>query len=577
MSQPSASRMRGLSLRRSLFAQCLTLIVVTAVVIAMVTSILGVRTAGQISQETVAAMARISTQNVAANSGGALRFGKLDTVEAELTALSELSDTLLSHFFVFNAEAQELKADTAATSDISATHQTLAQAVLSSGDAQASADGLIYASPVRAAPDQPVIGVISTQWNENRINNIIYNDLMVNWLLVGVLLVAMVSVMGWLLSQKIIKPLQRVRDAIVAVRNKDFQAAVPHTSREDEVGHIAQSILELRDALQLSAKADAQLAQSAEKLQPVVDHLSHGLRALAEGDLSYKIDQSFDPEYESLRQDYINTCRSLNGVIAQLSGTARQIQSNSSMMTQSANDLSHRTESQAATLEETVAAIAEVTKGVKDGAETAKEVDQIVATARESASSSGVVVQNAINAMSEIEASSGEIRQIIGVIEDIAFQTNLLALNAGVEAARAGAAGKGFAVVASEIRALAQRSSDAAKKINTLISGSSEQVERGSELVNEAAGALTAIVDQVAHISNLVSDIADSAKQTSFSLSEIDTGITDLDRVTQKNAAMVEQSTQLSRQLDSDGGELFRLVQGFKVTDSRLDELNSAA
>lgn len=568
MTQANTSPLRLLSFRKSLFAKCLALIFVTAAVTGVMTSMLGTQTTRALAYEALANQARLTTDGVAANSGGALRFGKTETIVTQLDDLVALSDNQFMNYAVFDADGSVLITMADAATNAASEFAALSQQVLSSGDVAVSADGFVVASPVRMDAGQPVIGVIATSWSPDVINGLIFNQLLTKGAIVATAFLAMVCGAAFILYRQVSRPLEHVRDAVVAIRNKEYAISIPHLHRDDEVGQIAESVADLKSALEHSAEADQKLVENAAKLRPVVDHLSHGLRALAKGDLSYSIPEPFDPEYDDLRVDYANTCAALSGAIERLGQTAGKIQSNASMMSQSANDLSNRTESQAATLEETVAAIAEVTKGVKSGADSAKEVDDIVAAARGSASSSGTVVQNAIDAMGEIEKSSGEIRQIIGVIEDIAFQTNLLALNAGVEAARAGAAGKGFAVVASEIRALAQRSSDAAKKINALISGSSEQVSRGSGLVNEAANALTAIVEQVANISDLVSGIADGAKQTSYSLSEIDTGITDLDRVTQQNAAMVDQSTQLSQQLDADGDELYQLVQGFKLPEA---------
>ncbi|MGR3620755.1 methyl-accepting chemotaxis protein, partial [Pseudophaeobacter sp.] len=179
----------------------------------------------------------------------------------------------------------------------------------------------------------------------------------------------------------------------------------------------------------------------------------------------------------------------------------------------------------------------------------------------------GEVVQSAVSAMTEIEASSNHIGQIISVIDDIAFQTNLLALNAGVEAARAGEAGKGFAVVASEVRALAQRSSDAAMEIKTLIGDSSKQVARGVDLVGKAGDALASITGQVSHISKLVSGIAEGAVEQSTGLGEINTGVTQLDQVTQQNAAMVEQSTAAGQLLSTDSSKLAELIARFSIKE----------
>nr|WP_255456217.1 methyl-accepting chemotaxis protein [Sedimentitalea sp. CY04] len=185
--------------------------------------------------------------------------------------------------------------------------------------------------------------------------------------------------------------------------------------------------------------------------------------------------------------------------------------------------------------------------------------------ARQEATNSGEVVQKTVSAMKEIEQSSGRISQIIGVIDDIAFQTNLLALNAGVEAARAGEAGRGFAVVASEVRALAQRSSDAATEIKSLINDSSRHVDNGVDLVGQAGNALGNIVDRVNHISQLITEMSEGSAEQSTGLGEINLGVTQLDQVTQQNAAMVEQATAAGHLLNGDATKLSDMVSQFNI------------
>jgi len=212
-----------------------------------------------------------------------------------------------------------------------------------------------------------------------------------------------------------------------------------------------------------------------------------------------------------------------------------------------------------------------MTTSVTSAAEGTRSVEQTITEARIEAENSGVVVQNAVGAMQEIKQSSMQISQIIGVIDDIAFQTNLLALNAGVEAARAGEAGRGFAVVASEVRALAQRSSDAAMEIKTLIDDSSKEVERGVDLVGKAGGALTNITERVGQISHLIGEIAEGSTEQSTGLKEINIGVTQLDQVTQQNAAMVEEATAASHLLNADAGKLAELTSHFVTSQ---DEAN---
>ena len=236
-----------------------------------------------------------------------------------------------------------------------------------------------------------------------------------------------------------------------------------------------------------------------------------------------------------------------------------------SLIGAAADDLSKRTEQQAASLEETAAALDQITATVRRTAEGAQQASRAVSVARTDAERSGVVVKEAVSAMARIESSARQISQIIGVIDEIAFQTNLLALNAGVEAARAGDAGRGFAVVASEVRALAQRSADAAKEIKSLISASSQEVETGVKLVGDTGDSLSGIVAKVLEISDLVGEIAASAQEQAGGLNEVNAAVNQMDTVTQQNAAMVEESTAASHSLAVETAELTRLVSQFDI------------
>jgi len=244
------------------------------------------------------------------------------------------------------------------------------------------------------------------------------------------------------------------------------------------------------------------------------------------------------------------------------------IQTGSSEISQAADDLSRRTEQQAAALEQTAAALDQITATVRKTADGATHAREVVGTAKNDATRSGEIVHGAVSAMNEIEASAKQISQIIGVIDEIAFQTNLLALNAGVEAARAGEAGRGFAVVAQEVRALAQRSAEAAKEIKSLITASTNQVDQGVQLVGQAGKALERIVSQVAEINTVVIEIAASAQEQSTGLAQVNTAINQMDQVTQQNAAMVEESTAASHSLQHEANDLARLLGRFQLTGS---------
>lgn len=318
------------------------------------------------------------------------------------------------------------------------------------------------------------------------------------------------------------------------------------------------------------------VTDAAERRQ-VVEDITGGLQELSAGNLSCQVPVSEVEELSQLGKAFNTALQQLNATVGTVKAVASTVASTADELNQSSGEFSQRTETQAATLEQTAAAIEELTATVKAAAEGAKQVEGIVTEARKTAEGSSEVVADAIKAMDQIEASSGKISTIISVIDDIAFQTNLLALNAGVEAARAGEAGRGFAVVASEVRALAQRSSDAAGEIKQLITESSGHVEDGVKLVGRTGNELKAIVASVSTISDHIVDIARGAEEQSVTLNEINGGVGELDSVTQHNAAMVEESTAASQRLAHDARELTRQVSSFRTTENPATDIRHVA
>lgn len=343
----------------------------------------------------------------------------------------------------------------------------------------------------------------------------------------------------------------------------------PVLGREGDVQRIVFIGADVTESHHAMAAAEADRRQRAEEQAMVVDALKRGLSRLANGDLTVNITDTFGPDYDQLRLNFNQAVRALHQAMDAVVNNAESIRNEAGEITNAADDLAQRTERQAATLEETAAALDELTASVRSAAEGADDASLIANTALDQAKTGGTVAKSAVDAMDAIKSSSKEISKITSVIDDIAFQTNLLALNAGVEAARAGEAGRGFAVVATEVRALAQRSSDAAREINDLISASGQQVGSGVELVNETGDALARIVEAVSDISTRVAAIASSAREQSAGLNEINLAINDLDQVTQQNAAMFEETTAASHALTTEARALVGASEQFQLGRSR--------
>ncbi|MDK2749023.1 MAG: methyl-accepting chemotaxis protein, partial [Brevundimonas sp.] len=385
-------------------------------------------------------------------------------------------------------------------------------------------------------------------------------------------------------SRGLVAPIRRLTGDLRAMAQGQTEVKLGEARRKDEVGDIARAVVDIQALIVARAQAEAaeahqrrareeedrvagdqSRAAAAREQAAVVTGLTQGLEALARADLTFRIQDAFPAAYEQLRSNFNVALDGLQEVIGSIAVNAGAINAGAGEIAQAADDLSRRTEQQAASLEETAAALDQITATVRATASGAVQAAGAVQEARSDADRSGAVVRDAITAMSEIERSSTEIGQIIGVIDEIAFQTNLLALNAGVEAARAGESGRGFAVVASEVRALAERSAQAAKEIKSLITQSTTQVGSGVRLVGETGQTLDRIVAHVAQIERLVTDISSSAAEQATGLQQVNTAVNQMDQMTQQNAAMVEQSTAASHSLSQEADSLNAAVARFRV------------
>ncbi len=378
-------------------------------------------------------------------------------------------------------------------------------------------------------------------------------------------------------------PIGQITGAMRRLADGFLDTGISGEGRADEIGDMARALGVFKEnalskirieeqSEQQRAAAEAERARNDAEKQALdrqidfaVNALAAGLGRLAQGDLSRQIETPFTGRLEQLRQDFNVSLVRLQDTLGQIRNNALSIQRSGSDMLQSADALSKRTESKASSLEETAAAVEQITATVRSSAERAHEANLVVGTTKRSADSSAEVVSNAIAAMGRIEGASRQIEQIIEVIDDIAFQTNLLALNAGIEAARAGEAGKGFAVVAQEVRELAQRSASAAREIKGLIEKSTSEVSAGAHLVQETGAVLASISQQIVTVSQHVDMMATASRDQAAALQEVNGSVNQMDQMTQQNASMVDLTTTASRKLAGDADTLMMLVEQFRL------------
>ncbi len=379
-----------------------------------------------------------------------------------------------------------------------------------------------------------------------------------------VAIVAVLSVLGFFFFLKrYYEPVQKLTKSMLSLASGNLDVETPHYARHDIIGQISEAVGAFGQNLRILKSVEVTREQ-------VISELGHGLSRIQSGDLSYWIKTPFPGEMERLRTAFNQAVERLQGAISNVKAGADTIKNGSKQISTASEALARRTESQAANIEETVAAVSQIAARVKEAAAGAGQARDAVALAKKDATHCEVVVNDTIGAMKGIDDSSREITQIIGVMDEIAFQTSLLALNAGVEAARAGEVGRGFAVVASEVRALAQRSAEAAKQIKELIGTSRGHVELGVQLVGEAGKSLVRIVGRVTEIDRVVESITSSAQQQAADLGEISAKVSQMDQMTQQNAAMAEQSNSDTRSLVNQSDDLNSTVDSFITRSGAL-------
>src|SRR5690606_13581837 len=440
---------------------------------------------------------------------------------------------------------------------------------------------------------------------------------------------SLLVLIGFMLARSVGKPLRALTAAIDRLAHRDWSADVPYTAKRDEIGAIARAVEVFKtngmenDRLQAEVEKQREEADrqrtareareqvAAREIAALCDEVAQGRldtrlseegkdgfllevtrrlnaltatlhqvtgelaavrQGLSNGEVTRQMRGEYSGVFAELKQSTNSMAQTLRGFAEELTAAADELRHSSAEISSGSEDLAHRTESQAAMLEETAAAMHEVTATVKQNADNAQTVNRLAAEARGSARRGGEVMDSAITAMQEIEGSAQRIGEIVGLIDEIAFQTNLLALNASVEAARAGEAGKGFAVVAQEVRALAQRSANASKDIKALIQASTGQVREGAQLVNETASALTEIMRSVEKVSEIIEEIATASGEQSRALDEVNVAVTNMDEMTQRNAAMVEETHTAAQTLAGMAKGLAELVDFFKLEGGNVEQ-----
>ncbi|MFK3781735.1 methyl-accepting chemotaxis protein [Agrobacterium sp. NPDC089420] len=504
----------------------------------------------------------------------------LDTTFSRLASAKQLAPEYGAEADVFAARLKDIvsKADQIIVHQ-NAGRTDIARAILSEIDPQINA----WRVDLRNWTEQNVAAVNKTA---DAITAATDSTIIKVSVIIGIVFLLGITGSVFVSSRGITAPIARLREQMTSLANGDTDAEIDVMGRRDEIGEMAAAVQIFREnaieRIRLERQTEANRSMNekervireehrvreAADVKFAVDNLAIALSKLSDGDVSYRINDTFVESLDTVRKDFNQSASKLQEALVRVSQNAHGINAGASEIRSAADDLAKRTEQQAAAVEETAAALEEITITVKDSTKRAQEAGQLVNRAKAGAEQSGEVVRKAVTAMGLIATSASEISNIIGVIDEIAFQTNLLALNAGVEAARAGDAGKGFAVVAQEVRELAQRSANAAKEIKGLITTSNVQVQTGVQLVGDTGEALKTIVSEVQEINRHVVAIVEAAQEQSSGLQQINSAVNQMDQDTQRNAAMVEESTAASHSLAREAASLNGLLAQFKLVDN---------
>jgi len=527
------------------------------------------------------------TAQIGAQASGGVKWGKADAVRSAYQIFQHDPKLSLIGFVAYNQADEQVDLWTRSENPDAALSDVLSNADtdLSEPVVVETASAVAISAPLPVDKEGVSLGQVKTVWSTDDIAassrdfalKAMVSQIAVLILSVAILLYAMRRFVG--------QPLAQINQRVTALQAGDITSAVPHADKGDEIGVVARALSEFCDASRAKLEADAdmerqrealeaerqanmsQSEKSAEAQRKVVDELGHALEKLAAGDLTARV-PDLGGEFAALQDNFNQALTALEATVGTIGQAQQSVQEASDSLGNSTDELARRTEQQAAALEQTAAALDEITATVKASSTQATEAGHLVGSTRQAATSSVEIVRSAITAMGRIEESSSQIAQILKVIDDIAFQTNLLALNAGVEAARAGDAGRGFAVVAQEVRDLAGRSANAAKEIKGLIEQSGAQVSSGVDLVNKTGDSMSRIEQQIAEVATRIDAITTSAREQATGLTQINTAINEMDSMTQKNAAMVQDSNFSSQKLAGECDRLAGVVRSFKLAGS---------